>query len=317
MFPTRVLPPLLLALNVGCVGSGLDDDDFASSDDDDAADDDDASTVSAGCGLAPAHPSGGVQVTIDAGPEGDGERGFWLSLPADYDPDRAAALILGYPGTDWIGEWIQGYLNLEEGRSDEIFVYPDPLWRDFPGWGHFGGWMLGPHGGPAEGEQDLVFTEAILDYMEQNYCVDPARTFATGHSWGGDVTQVISCFLGDRFVATVPVAANEPYWFEGPDGTISCVGDVAVWTMFGVADDHFVWQDYPGQFGDECSAFWVAEHGCDGVDSYIDLGWGEQDECVRYDGCESDTRYCLYGPETLHQVPGYYSGATMEFFRSF
>lgn len=275
--------------------------------------------ASPGCGKAPLHAAGGVQVTIDAGPEGDGQRGFWLSRPASYDPSVPHKLVVGYPGTDWVGQQIQPYLDLEaSAKDDEIFVYPDPLWRDFPGWGTYGGWVLGPHADPANGDQDLVFTSALLDYMEDEYCIDPTRVFVTGHSWGGDMAEVVACFLGDRFRAAVPVAANRPYWFETAPGTFtSCKGATAVWTMFGVADDHFTWQDYPGQFGDEQRDFWLGERGCTGEDAWTDLGIGAAGECRSYEGCSSPVRHCLYGPDTGHQRPGYYPAATMDFFRSF
>ncbi len=275
--------------------------------------------MSAGCGKPPLHAAGGVQVSIDAGPAGDGTRGFFLSLPADYDPDQAHRLILGYPGTDWVGEQIQPYLDLEDGAAnDEIFVYPDPLWRDFPGWGVLGGWVLGPNAAPADGDQDLVFTGALLDYMEDSYCIDTGRVFATGHSWGGDMAMVVSCFLGDRFRASVPVAANRPYWFEeGGGGVVSCMGETAVWTMFGAGDDHFTWQDYPGQFGDECRDFWLTERGCVGVDAAVDLGIAAAGECVEYTGCAQPTRYCRYDAAFGHQRPDYYPAETMKFFRGF
>ena len=271
---------------------------------------------SPGCGQAPLHASGGVQVTIDAGPEGDGERGFYLSLPANYDPETPHKLIVGYPGTNWVGEQIRPYLALEGGADDEIFVYLDPLWRDFAGWGNLGGWLLGPYAAPADGEQDLVFTEAVLDYMEENYCVDTTRVFATGHSWGGDMAQVVSCFLGDRFRASVPVAANRPYWFESAGSWVDCAGQTEVWTYFGIADDHFAAaQEYPGQFGDECRDFWLDERGCSGDAS--DLGIGASEECLEYVGCSAGVRYCLYGPDAGHQVPSYYAEETMTWFRAF
>lgn len=275
--------------------------------------------ASPGCGKAPADPAGGAQVTIDAGPEGDGMRGFWLSLPQGYDPAVPHKVIVGYPGTDWVGEQIQPYLDLEsDAKGDEIFVYPDPLWRDFEGWGNYGGWVLGPNAAPAQGDQDLVFTGALLDYLEENYCIDTTRVFVTGHSWGGDMAQVVACFLGDRFRAAVPVAANRPYWFETPGGGLSsCSGETAVWTMFGVADDHFTWQDYPGQYGDQCRDFWLGERGCTGADAATDLGIGEPGECLSYEGCSSPVRYCLYGAATGHQRPDYFPTVTMEFFRSF
>ncbi|MDC0668054.1 alpha/beta hydrolase family esterase [Nannocystis radixulma] len=279
----------------------------------------DEPALSPGCGQPPLHPAGGVQVEIDAGPAGDGMRGFFLSLPADYDPDQPHRLVLGYPGTNWTGEMIQPYLALEdEAEGDAIFVYPDPLWRDFPGWGVLGGWVLGPNAAPADGEQDLVFTAAILDYMAEHYCIDETRVFATGHSWGGDMAMVVSCFLGDRFRASVPVAANRPYWFaEQGGGATSCAGATAVWTMFGVADDHFTDQDYPGQFGDECRDFWLAESECAGVEQFVDLELGAAMECVEYTGCSRPTRYCLYDESFGHQRPDYFPAEAMAFFRSF
>ena len=304
---------MLMFFLLSCAGSSGSPDDTGAAEDTASSP---ASTGSAGCGLADALGPGGVQVEIDAGSDGDGLRSFWLSLPADYDPDQPHAVIIGYPGTNWVGQQIQPYLDLEAGSTGEIFVYPDPLWRDFDGWGNLGGWVLGEHAAPADGMGDIAFTGAILDLLEASYCVDTDRVFATGHSWGGDMAQVISCFLGDRITAAVPVAANRPYWFEDGSGWVSCTGDAAVWTMFGVADDHFTWQDYPGQYGDECRDFWLEARGCAGG-TEIALDYGADGECVSYEGCSSDVRYCLYGPESGHQIPSYYAEATMDYFRSF
>jgi polyhydroxybutyrate depolymerase len=312
-----LLALLLVPLGIGCGtnrsgGSG-------SGEDDDAADDDDTVAGSAGCGRAPTHAAGGVQVPLDAGPAGDGQRGFWLTLPPGYDTETPSALIVAYPGTSQYGEWMVPYLNLEaDQRSDEILVYPDPLWRDFEGWGNLGGWLLGPNAYPADGDQDLVFTSALLDYLEESYCIDPDRIFATGHSWGGDMTQVVSCLMGDRFTAAVSTAANRPYWFEEPGGGwTECIGDIAIWTMFGQADDWFTSQSYPGEFGDQCRDFWLQEHECLGVGEYVNLAYGEDGDCVEYTMCGSPTRHCLYGPATGHQIPPYYAGASWEYFRSF
>ncbi|WAS89814.1 alpha/beta hydrolase family esterase [Nannocystis punicea] len=275
--------------------------------------------ASPGCGLAPPDPPDGINVMIDAGPEGDGMRRFYLRRSPDYDPNVPHRLIFGFAGTDWVGDMIEPYFGLQgddvEPMPDEIFVYPDPLWRDFEGWGNYGGWVLGPYAAPADGDQDLVFVEAVIDYMAANYCIDRERVFATGHSWGGDMAHVVACFLGDKFRAAVPVAANSPYWFDDGGTFIDCVGDAAVWTMFGQADDHFNSQ----QQGLECRDFWLDERGCDGLDAAVNLDLGDApDECVEYQGCSATTRFCLYGAQYAHQIPGdYFAAATMAFFRSF
>jgi polyhydroxybutyrate depolymerase len=276
---------------------------------------------SSGCGKTALHNAGGVQVSIDAGPEGDGKRTFWLSLPTKYEPNKPHTLTVGYAGTNGTGKKTQSYLKLEGGASNEIFVYPDPLWRQFKGWGKFGGWVLGPNANPAHGEGDLIFTEKLLDFIQENYCIDKERVFTTGHSWGGDMAMVAACFLGSRFRAAVPVAANRPYWFKNKSGgATNCNGKPAVWIYFGLGDDHFDSQKYPGQFGDECRDFWLTEYACKPktVFKIIDLGGsGGSGECVGYQGCGAPLRYCLYGKAAKHQVPKYYSAATKAWFRSF
>ena len=138
--------------------------------------------ASPGCGQASDLASGGVQLTMETGSEGGGARGYYLSLPENYDPDQPHALVFGYAGTSWLGHQIQPYLNLEEGSVQTIHVYPDVLWRDFEGWGNMGGWLLGEHAQPAHGMEDLVFTEQLIDHLSETYCIDTGRVFATGHS---------------------------------------------------------------------------------------------------------------------------------------
>ena len=119
--------------------------------------------------------------------------------------------------------------------------------------------------------------------------------------------------VGDRIDATVPVAANRPYWFETGGGWTSCTGDAAAWTFFGQADSHFTMQSYPGEYGDECRDFWVDTRGCDDADPFA-LAWGADGECVAYAGCSSDVRYCLYEASAAHGAPSYYSAAAMDWF---
>ncbi|MAA78345.1 MAG: hypothetical protein CL916_03725 [Deltaproteobacteria bacterium] len=270
-------------------------------------------TKSPGCGLDPVHAIGGTQSTIFVD---DVERSFYLSIPMSYDPEQLHRLVFGFSGTDWVGSQIQDYLGLEEYGTNTIFVYPDPLWRTFEGWGTYGGWLLGPHAYPAHGNEDLDFVEELLNTLSAQYCIDEQSVFATGHSWGGDMAQVVSCFLGDRFTATVPVAANRPYWFEDEQGrAISCSGDTAVWTMFGEADDHFTGQSYPGEFGEECRDFWVHERNCSTQSNEFYLG---EDLCFSYSDCDAEVRYCLYDEQYAHQIPwDYFSKSTMEWFESF
>jgi len=163
--------------------------------------------------------------------------------------------------------------------------------------------------------RELLVSE-LLDLVEASYCVDRERIFATGHSWGGDMAAVTGCFLGDRVRAVAPVAANRPYWFEpAGGGEPGCVGDVAVWTFFGEADDHFTSQPHPGAYGEEQDAFWMARNGCTG--GTTELGFGVDGECIEHGGCAEQTRFCLYDASTGHQRPGYYPTAVRAWFGGF
>jgi polyhydroxybutyrate depolymerase len=204
-----------------------------------------------------------------------------------------------------------------EQHSDggTIFVYLDPLWRDFGDWGFLGGWLLGPEGWNAEGMADLIFTERLMDFVESQYCIDRDRVFATGHSWGGDMAHVVACFLGDRFRAAAPAAANQPYWFGGRQfGEPFCPGETAIWTFFGIEDDHF---NVGSAYGDACRDFWLEENACTGVEAHARLDFGPQEQCFEYQGCSANTRYCLYGPEARHQIPSYFSQAVIAWFEGF
>ena len=244
-----------------------------------------------------------------------GARGFFLSLPKNYDRNKPHRVIFAYAGTNWLGKQIRGYFKFESGdQGQEIYVYPDLKWRDFTGWGNLGGWLLGPHATPAHGDEDIVFTRELLDLLEASYCVDRQRVFATGHSWGGDMAAVVACFLGDRFRASAPAAANRPYWFEPKSGPVGCKGSAAVWTFFGQNETHFKQQAYSGQFGEQQVTFWKKKHGCKA--GIADLTMGAKGECVAYKGCTEQTRYCFYEKSAGHQVPSYFSASVLSWFRA-
>jgi polyhydroxybutyrate depolymerase len=271
---------------------------------------------SPGCGLDRAHAPGGVQVTHPFSALAGGQRSFFLSVPESYDPSVPQRLIVGYAGTNWLGEQIAPYFSFESAspQAGEIYVYPDLQWHEFDGWGNLGGWLLGPHASPADGMADIEFTRELVGLLGNQYCIDTERVFAAGHSWGGDMAAVVGCFLGDLFTAVAPAAANRPYWFEPEQGDVECSSSAAVWAFFGQNDPHFSQETYPGQFGDEQVTFWKALHDCDDSESELEAGAGE---CVQYGGCSDDTRYCFYSPETGHQIPSYFSTVVLEWFRQF
>ena len=248
-------------------------------------------------------PAAAQQITYAFSAEAGGQRSFFLSLPKDMQPGTTPALVMVFAGTDTTGADMQAFFGaswtdaggMEAAFLDAIFVYPDPKWRDFPGWGgRYGGWLLGPHAGPGTGMQDLRFVAELLDWLGTTYAVDPDRVFATGHSWGGDMAAVAGCFLGDRFTAIAPIAANRPFWFDA-NGPADCKGHPAVWTVFGTADEHYAGQQaFAGDFGRQQDAFWARRHGCGSVTLMLNLPL--TGESTTHQGCIQPVRLTLYDP---------------------
>jgi poly(3-hydroxybutyrate) depolymerase len=264
---------------------------------------------SSGCGkpLVDSTPKY-VQITSGSTP-----RQFFLAVTSGYDPNRPQSVFFGIHGRDYNGQKMRNYLNLEKfANPGEIFVYPDGLRRNWSGLGSAIGWQNGPATKHLGGTEDLDFMRAILDYLETHFCVDKKRVFATGQSWGGDFSNVIGCFLGDRFHAFVSVAANSPYYLPVKSGP-PCIGSVDAWIMHGKKDPAF-----SVSVGEDVRNFWVKQNGCpDSSPSPWEIGAGAKtdDNCYVYQGCKRETRYCSYTASTGHQVPSaYYSRVTMEFF---
>ncbi|OEC91454.1 alpha/beta hydrolase family esterase [Acinetobacter sp. YK3] len=209
-------------------------------------------------------------------PSAGGERSFVITFPKNYDPNLKYKLALVFAGTDttgkemqeWFGKgWSDQVKGLEQQMEDTIFIYPDQLSEWKFNSNLVKGWVLGPNADRYSGNQDIQFTKELLHYAKTHYSIDPKRVFATGHSWGGDMTAVVGCFLGDEFTAIVPVAANHPYWFyDNKNNAVGCKGKPAVWTLFGLKDDHFNKVEngisINGDFGKQQNDFWLNNHGC-------------------------------------------------------
>jgi len=182
----------------------------------------DGSTPASGTDPATAAPTAPVNATSGCGSSsetgqfyqsissGGKNRQYYVSIPAGYNPNVAAALYVGVHGRDYDGIRMRDYLSLERhAQANENFIYPDGLRRDWGGSSAIG-WQNGPMGSIYGGMEDLAFFDDMLAKVRSDYCVDSNRIFVTGQSWGGDFSLVLACYRGNTFRASVGVAANDP-----------------------------------------------------------------------------------------------------------
>lgn len=160
-----------------------------------------AETASPGCGNAGA--STGLQ-TISVDVNGT-TRSYLLFVPQTYDPNRPLPLV-------WVFHWMDG-----DGQSfrdfgmpfdsvsgeDAIVLYPDGLPQ-------YNQWVNGQKGwdwNPAN-NNDLDMLDQVNQDLRDTYCVDPARIFATGFSYGGHHGYTLACYRGDVLRAVAPIAGK-------------------------------------------------------------------------------------------------------------
>lgn len=121
-------------------------------------------------------------------------REYILRVPDDYDNTKPYRLIVAY---HWLSGNAEQVANGGMGGSTEdpyyglwdlaenstIFVAPEGL---DAGWAN-------------TGDRDINLTDAILEEVENDLCIDTSRIFATGFSYGAGMSYAIACARADVF----------------------------------------------------------------------------------------------------------------------
>jgi poly(3-hydroxybutyrate) depolymerase len=150
---------------------------------------------------------------------------------------------------------------------------------------------------------DMPFFDAMLARMSADYCVDPARVFVAGQSYGGLMTNAVGCLRGDVVRAIAVVAGS------GPQNTSQCKGPVAAWINHGMDDTSVQFTS-----GQRSRDFWVMRNGC-----MTTTTQGTPMQCQNYTGCMPGypVIWCEHVGETGHQQTAWGRVAVREFFAGF
>ncbi len=255
---------LLATLTAACGGDSAATGDAATGD---AATTGDGARVDAASG----HDAGSCGVPTDS-PVGviDGEitvagtdRTYVLSVPTSYDPEVPLALVFAWHGRGSTAEQARAYYGVEEAAAGAaIVVYPQGL--PVSSLGNDTGWELTANG------RDLALYDALLARLTADYCVDPARIFSTGHSFGGYLSNELACLRGDSVRAIAAVASGGPFNLCTSDGS-------AVWLAHGTLDSVV-----PFEQGVASRDHWREANGCSDATEPVDPS-----PCVRYQSCDA------------------------------
>jgi len=231
---------------------------------------------SAGCGTQRTLMNGRKSIQ-----SGGSNREYILRVPDDYDSSHPYRLVMAY---HWLGgnanqvaeggnggsteQPYYGLWDLAEGST--IFVAPEGI---DAGWANSGG-------------RDVALTDAILDEVLGDLCIDTTRIFSTGFSYGAGMSYALACARADVFRGVLLYAGAQLSGCEG--GTTP----IAYFHAHGLSDsvlnisqgrslrDHFV--DVNG-----CTKQDPPEPGS-GSGSHI---------CTSYEGCMAGypVRWCAHG----------------------
>jgi len=131
------------------------------------------------------------------------ERSFTLIVPQSALGGHPVPLVLVFHGVISDGQMIEAVTGLPDKAAEEGFITA-------AGDGVGQSWNAGVCCNPAEqqGIDDVGFTRAMVAAIEAEYCVDPARVYATGFSNGSAMVFRLACEASDLFVAFAPVGGS-------------------------------------------------------------------------------------------------------------
>jgi polyhydroxybutyrate depolymerase len=168
-----------------------------------------------GCGkVSPIKPGSSANQSIAVDPavsNGNLERSYLVHVPTGYERTRPVAVVLafhGHGGNAADEERGTGFSTLAD-QDGFLAVYPQglPDGQNLPFWAS---------DGPIDfGIDDALFVSNVLTRLQEDFCVDPRRIYATGFSNGGGMSGFLACKLAERIAAFAPVSGN---YYALPDG---------------------------------------------------------------------------------------------------
>ncbi|GIE81705.1 hydrolase [Actinoplanes philippinensis] len=148
-----------------------------------------------GCGKTPPAPAGtpATRTILSGGLT----RTYLLHVPPGYRRWTATPVVLSFHGRTRTSEYQQELTRMNE--LDAIVAYPQGT--------------IGTDGEPSfqgapysSGADDVLFTSDLLDQLQRQLCVDPARIYVSGKSNGGGFAGVLACRLSGRIAASAQVS---------------------------------------------------------------------------------------------------------------
>jgi polyhydroxybutyrate depolymerase len=247
--------------------------------------------ASPGCGSANTTSScskSGTTCSIDVGGTA---RTYYVQLPSGYTSSRQYPVVFQFHPRGGTAEQALTMYGISRGLPDAIYVTPQGLTENGnTGWANTNG-------------QDIAFTKAMVADLQAKYCLDNARIFSVGFSYGGMMSFAVGCEMGDVFRAIAPMSGALYSDFN-------CKGTghaIAMWGSHGLTDDVVPIAD-----GRAARDKILQQNHCGTQTVPIDPS-----PCVSYQGCDAGYPVTWCEWDGKHGIPSFGSTAIAAFFKQF
>jgi len=215
------------------------------------------------------------------------KRRFFLRVPSSYDGKKPWPVVFAFHGAgNKSASWFDTNTDLRPQLEEKaVLLFPEgPAKPD----GSLSWVYLSP--------ENVLFADAMIDWLKKNVCIDPSRLFATGQSSGGYMAMTLGCQRGNVFraVATSSGGILEP-------GV--CTGNPHVLMRTGKADTASTRESVV-----KTRDFWTMHKGCS-AEPPMSIAPAP---CVSYPGCGASVIWCEDGGS--HGWPSYATRAMWDLF---
>ena len=133
-----------------------------------------------------------------------------IHTPPGYTGQRATPLVLNLHGSGSTAAQQEAFtgMNVTADASGFIVAYPQGAIPSGSGydWNVPGQPLVGGRAVPSGSANDVAFLSQAITFLEQHYCVDATRVYATGFSGGARIASQLGCDVSTRVAAIAPVS---------------------------------------------------------------------------------------------------------------
>jgi polyhydroxybutyrate depolymerase len=133
-----------------------------------------------------------------------------VHVPTGYSGSRQVPLVLNMHGSGATAANQEAFTGMDATADSDGFVvaYPQGLIPDGSGydWNVPGVPLVGGRVVPAGSADDVTFLTSLVHILEQRYCIDSTRVYATGFSGGARIASQLACDASAIFAAVAPVS---------------------------------------------------------------------------------------------------------------